>query len=57
MTAAQAERDQARNDAGKAREDAAALRGQLDAIKEQNAQLLQTLKAQSEKQPPKAKKD
>lgn len=57
MTVVQSERDQSRKDAGTAREDAAALRGQLDAIKEQNAQLLQTLKAQSEKQPTKAKKD
>lgn len=51
MTAVQAECEHARKDAGKAREDAAALRGQLNAIKEQNAQLFQTIKAQSEMQP------
>jgi len=57
LTTTQAERDQAQKDAGKAREEAAALRGQVDAIKEQNAQLLQTLKIQSEKQPSKDKRD
>ena len=57
LTTTQAERDQAKKEAGKAREEAAALRGQVDAIKEQNAQLLQTLKIQSEKQTSKAKKD
>lgn len=57
LTAAQTERDQAQKAAGKAREDAAELRGQMDAIKEQNAKLLQTLNNQGEKQTPKAKKD
>jgi colicin import membrane protein len=57
LTTTQAERDQAQKNAGKAREEAAALRGQVDAIKEQNAQLLQTLKIQSEKQPSKDKRD
>lgn len=46
MTAAQTERDQARKDERQAREDAATLRGQLNELKEQNVQLLQTVKAQ-----------
>ncbi|OQW86267.1 MAG: KfrA protein [Rhodoferax ferrireducens] len=60
MTTAQAERDQARKDERQAREDAATLRGQLNELREQNAQLLQTVKAQSaqsEKPAGKAKKD
>lgn len=45
FTKAQAERDQAHKEAGQAREEAATLRGQVNAIKEQNAQLMQTAQA------------
>lgn len=41
----QAERDQAQIDAGNSREEAAVLRGQVDAIKEQNAQLMQAFRS------------
>ena len=40
LTAAQGERDQARQDASAAREEAARLAGQLDTLKEQSAALL-----------------
>lgn len=57
MAAAQTERDQASKGERQAREEAATLRGQLDALKEQNAQLMQAVKAQSEKPVAKVKKD
>jgi colicin import membrane protein len=57
FTTVQAKRDQAQKDSRKAREEAATLRGQLDVVKEQNAQLLQTLKIQGEKQTTKSKND
>lgn len=40
FTGAQAERDQAQRDAAAAREEAAGLRGQLEAFKEQHTQLM-----------------
>ena len=57
LTAMQIERDQVQQNVGVAREEAVALRGQVDATKEQNAKLLKTLNNQGEKQPSKAKKD
>ena len=58
MATAQTERDQASKGERQAREEAATLRGQLDALKEQNAQLMQAVvKAQSEKPSQKPKKD
>ena len=41
---AQAERDQAQRDAAAAREEAAGLRGQVEAIKEQNTQLMEAIR-------------
>jgi chromosome segregation ATPase len=49
LEAAKAGRDQAEKAAASAREESAALRGQMDALKDQNSQLLQTLKADAEK--------
>lgn len=60
MAAAQTERDQASKGERQAREEAATLRGQLDALKEQNAQLMRAVKsqgAQSEKPASRVKKD
>ena len=56
MTAAQNERDQAGKGERQAREEAATLRGQLDALKEQNAQLMQAVKPQGEQPTQKAHK-
>lgn len=44
LTKVTAERDQAQKDASQAREDAAQLRGQVQAVKEQNAQLMESVK-------------
>ena len=49
LEAAKAGCDQAEKAAASAREESAALRGQMDALKDQNSQLLQTLKADAEK--------
>lgn len=48
MTAAQTERDQAGKGEHQAREEAATLRGQLDALKELNTQLMQAVNARRE---------
>ena len=53
MTKAEGERDKARTEAATAREDAAALRGQLEATKTQNAGLLAAIKPQGEPKPKK----
>ncbi len=57
MTATQTERDQASKGERQAREEAATLRGQLDALKDQSAQLMQAVKTQGEKPVQKPKKD
>jgi chromosome segregation ATPase len=48
VATAQAERDQAGKGERQAQEEAATLRGRLDALQEQNAQLMQAVKAKSE---------
>lgn len=45
---AEAERDAARADASKAREEAAKLRGQLEAVQTQHAELMAMLKPKAE---------
>lgn len=60
LTKAQTERDEAQRSAAQAREEAAELRGQADAIKEQNAKLMQsvqTSKAVGEASTPKGRKE
>ena len=57
MTATQTERDQASKGERQAREEAATLRGQLYALKDQSAQLMQAVKTQGEKPVQKPKKD
>ena len=53
MTKAQAERDDATKAATEARERAAGLAGQLQAMQEQNAALLAAIKPQAEPKPKK----
>ena len=48
MTKAEAERDTARADASKAREEAAKLRGQIEAVQTQHAELMALLKPKAE---------
>ncbi len=49
LAAAQVERDEARQSAAQAREQTAELRGQIEAVKAQNSQLMQTVKTDAKK--------
>lgn len=57
LVTVQTERDLAQKVASQAREDAAELRGRMDALKEQNAEMLKMFKLLGEKQVPQAKND
>jgi len=57
LVAAQAERDLAQKAASQAREETAELRGRIDTLKEQNAEMLKMFKLLGEKQAPQAKND